>query len=113
MYSYNVRTMYYQECILRLVLCVCVDIVFQDLESSPAIASFSKNGTSLGTAITLESSLSEQTLFPCISTKNVTFSVNFGGDSAWCEVEEFEGYSFTQAASEEHRMTAPQVFVCP
>lgn len=95
----------------KLILLLYYTYAMQDLESSPATASFSKNGTSLGTANTLEESLSNKTFFPCITTKNVSFSVNFGAESAWCEVEGIEGYSFIQTASEEHRVAAPQVSI--
>lgn len=96
---------------VRALTCAFFRFCIQDLESSPATASYSKNGSSLGTAHTLEGLSSDFAFFPCVSTKNVAFSVNFGGVSAWFEVEGVEGYSFVQAVTEEHRVAAPQVLV--
>ncbi|XP_064394573.1 heterogeneous nuclear ribonucleoprotein U-like protein 1 isoform X2 [Halichondria panicea] len=80
---------------------------FLDLENSPATISFSKNSCDLSVAFTLEESLSGEAFFPCVSTKNVAFSINFGGDP-WCEAEGVEGYALIQAAAEECRVSAPQ-----
>lgn len=49
----------------------------QDLESDPATLSFTKNGTDLGTAFTLDEGVQGQALFPHIATKNVVVTVNF------------------------------------
>ena len=49
----------------------------QDFESSPATLSFTKNGTDLGTAFTLDDGVQGQALFPHIATKNVVVTVKF------------------------------------
>ena len=56
---------------------VCRSFHFQDLESSPGIISFSKNGNHFGTAFSLPIGLSVVTLYPIIYTKNVLISMNF------------------------------------
>ncbi len=55
--------------------------------------------------------MSGEAFFPCVSTKNVAFSINFGGSPASCEAEGVEGYSFIQAAAEECRVPASEVHV--
>ena len=49
----------------------------QDLESSPATISFSKNGNYFGTAFVLDKDVRGKAIFPHVSTKNVEISLNF------------------------------------
>ena len=71
---------------------------------------FSKNAVHCGAAFTLEQDyLTGRALFPCVSAKGMSFSVNFGGALTWCEVEGMEKYLFVQQAKEEHRVAGPQV----
>lgn len=49
----------------------------QDLESSPATISFSKNGSYFGTAFVLDKDVRGKAIFPHVSTKNVEISLNF------------------------------------
>eukprot|EP00731_Ephydatia_muelleri_P022197 Em0014g788a len=72
---------------------------FVDLESSPGVISFSKNGTHFGTAFTLPHGLSGVTMYPIVYTKNVLVSVNFNEPALFPPPE---GFVPIQKAAEGH-----------
>ena len=110
----------------------------QDLESSPATISFSKNGNYFGTAFILDKDVRGKAIFPHVSTKNVEISLNFNtvrvclctaasccrkrsGVSITllmssppsflqptCETPDADGYAPLQTAAEEHKERSPK-----
>ncbi|ESP02305.1 hypothetical protein LOTGIDRAFT_138642, partial [Lottia gigantea] len=77
---------------------------YLDLESEPAIISYSKNGEDLGTCYEIEkATLEEKAIYPHILTKNTEYECNFGKrEEPFFPLK--EGYMFVEAVPQEERV---------